>query len=298
MPILQPSGLGLVVRKVKAGGLQHLGKKRLSVRLDEVLASEVRPQVDDLPRAQTDKHSHGTKCEPLDALVCALIGVSQLLLACSEIVHLGDNFCNDLLNPPQFGLDRLQLLASLNGAPVLGVSANVNVELDVARASTLLCAGVNVLEADIESGIGVRGESVAVLADNILGLVVVVAHCIADLSTHEHLSKIQACCQALRIVLCTYVHVDLLAITPISIQNSCDDHELVFCDKVTDASLVLRSVVRRDGVEVEFEGGGEWRNDGDQQCEEAQYPVHGGLCALRRESVGQQVVLIQGGSAS
>lgn len=78
------------------------------------------------------------------------------------------------------------------------------------------------------------------------------------------------------------MHVDLLAVTPVSIQDSCDDHELVLCDKVTDAPLVLRSVVRRDGVEVEFQGGGEWRNDSDQQCEEAQYPVHSGLCALRR----------------
>ena len=97
---------------------------------------------------------------------------------------------------------------------------------------------------------------------------------------------------------CTYMNVDLLPIASVSVQNSCDDYELVLCDKVTDASLVLRSVVRRDGVQVEFEGGGERRDNSDQQCEEAQYPVHGGLCALRRESVGQQVVLIQRGPAS
>lgn len=78
------------------------------------------------------------------------------------------------------------------------------------------------------------------------------------------------------------MHVDLLAITPVSVQDCCDDHELVLCDKVTDASLVLGSIVRRDGVEVEFEGGSEWRNNGDKQCQEAQYPIHGGLCALQR----------------
>lgn len=73
------------------------------------------------------------------------------------------------------------------------------------------------------------------------------------------------------------MHVNLLSVAPVSVQNSCDDHELILRDKVTDASLVLCSIVRRDGVEVEFEGGGEWRNNGDQQCEEAQYPFHGGF---------------------
>lgn len=78
------------------------------------------------------------------------------------------------------------------------------------------------------------------------------------------------------------MHVDPLSVASVSIQDSCDNHKLLVRDEVADASLVLGCVVRRDGVEVEFEGGGEWRNDSDQQCQKAQYPIHGELCALRR----------------
>ena len=60
------------------------------------------------------------------------------------------------------------------------------------------------------------------------------------------------------------MHVDLLSITSVSVQDRRDDHELVLCNKVTDASLILGSVVRRDGVQVEFKGGREGRDDGDK----------------------------------
>ena len=53
------------------------------------------------------------------------------------------------------------------------------------------------------------------------------------------------------------MHINPLSITPISIQNRRDDYQLLPCDKVAHASLVLGRVVLRDGVEVEFEGGGE-----------------------------------------
>lgn len=44
-----------------------------------------------------------------------------------------DDFLSQLLDTAQLGLDRLELLGGLDGAPVFGVGANVNIELDVAR---------------------------------------------------------------------------------------------------------------------------------------------------------------------
>lgn len=42
---------------------------------------EVGAKVDNLPCAQTDQHAHCSQSEPLDALVGALVCVSELLLA-------------------------------------------------------------------------------------------------------------------------------------------------------------------------------------------------------------------------
>jgi hypothetical protein len=145
-------------------------------RLDEMLAPKVRPQVHDLPRAQSHQHTHSTQCKPLDTLICALICISQLLLACPQIIHLGDNFSNRLFNTPQLRLHRLQLLARRNGIPVLGIGSYVDVELDVAWLRGLGGTRVYVFEAHVECGVFVRGEGVAVLADDVFGTVVVVAH--------------------------------------------------------------------------------------------------------------------------
>lgn len=153
----------------------------VSRRLDEMLAPEVRPEVHDLPRTQPNQHRHRPNCKPLDALIRALIRIPQLLLTGPQIVHLRDNFADRLLNAPQLRLDRLQLLASRNGVPVLGIGSYVDVELDVARLVRLGRACEDVLEADVEGGVFVRGEGVAVFADDIFRAVVVVAHGVADL---------------------------------------------------------------------------------------------------------------------
>jgi hypothetical protein len=150
-------------------------------RLDEVLTPEVCPQVNNLPRTQTHQQAHSTQCKPFDSLVRALIRISQLLLACPQIIHLGDNLAHGLLDPAQLRLDGLELVASRNGVPVLGIGSYVDVEFDVARDAGAGGARVCVLKAHVKGRVGVRGESVAVFADDILGTVVVVAHCVADL---------------------------------------------------------------------------------------------------------------------
>jgi hypothetical protein len=99
--------------------------------LNEMLRPEIRPEVDNLPRSQANQHAHCTKCEPLDPLVCALICISQLLLASTEVVHLGYYLPNDFLDSTELYFDRFEFLASLNGRPIFCVSANVDIEFDV-----------------------------------------------------------------------------------------------------------------------------------------------------------------------
>jgi hypothetical protein len=108
--------------------------------LDEMLAPEVGPQIDNLPRAQAHQHGHSAQRKPLDPLIRALIRISQLLLPGPQVIHLRDNLANRLLDASQFRLNRLELLARGNGVPVLGIGAYIDVELDVARVRRLRSA--------------------------------------------------------------------------------------------------------------------------------------------------------------
>ena len=115
-----------------------------------MLAPEIAPQVDDLPGTQADQHEHGQIAEPLHTVVGALVCISKLLLPCAQVVHLGNDLGDDLFKTAQFCLDRLELLASLDGGPVLSVGADVNVEFNVT-------GGVQVargLCARLEAGMG------------------------------------------------------------------------------------------------------------------------------------------------
>lgn len=103
------------------------------MRLDEVLGAKVGAQVHDLPGPQGDEQPGGADAEPLDARVCALVCVAQLLLAHAQVVHLLHDLGRELLDAAQLGLDGLELLRGLDGGPVLGVGADVDVELDVAE---------------------------------------------------------------------------------------------------------------------------------------------------------------------
>lgn len=92
---------------------------------------EVCPEIQNLPHPQPDEKEGGAKAEPLDAVVGALVGVAQLLLPCPQVVHLADNLLDHLLHAPQVRLDGLELLRCLDRRPVLGVGADVDIELDV-----------------------------------------------------------------------------------------------------------------------------------------------------------------------
>jgi hypothetical protein len=103
------------------------------IRLDEVLGSKVGTEVHDLPSPEADEQPRGTDAEPLDTGVCALVGVAQLLLARPQVLHLAHNLGGGLFDASQLGLHGLELLGGLDGGPVLGVGANVDVELDGAE---------------------------------------------------------------------------------------------------------------------------------------------------------------------
>lgn len=63
------------------------------------------------------------------------------------------------------------------------------------------------------------------------------------------------------------MHVHLLPVASIAVEDCRDDDQLVLLHKVAHASLVLCRVVGGDGVEIEFQGGCE-RNDDEQEATE------------------------------
>lgn len=95
-----------------------------------MLGPEVRAQVHNLPPPQPDEQPRGGHAEPLDARVGALVGVAQLLLAGAQVVHLADDLAGELFDAAELGLDGLELLGGLDGGPVFGVGADVDVEFD------------------------------------------------------------------------------------------------------------------------------------------------------------------------
>ncbi len=121
------------------------------LHLDEMLTPKVRPKIHNLPRAQSNKHTHSENSKPLNPLIRTLICISELLLSSPQIIHLSNNLANRLLNTAKLRFNGLELLVSGNGAPVLCVGANINVELDVARLDVgRVCARVGVGEAHVE----------------------------------------------------------------------------------------------------------------------------------------------------
>lgn len=101
-----------------------------------MLGPEIRPQVHNLPDPKPNEDPRGRDAEPLDAGIGALVGITELLLPHAKVFHVAHNLLGLLVDTTQVRLDGLQLLRRLDGAPVLGVGADVDVELDAA------CGGV------------------------------------------------------------------------------------------------------------------------------------------------------------
>lgn len=183
-------------------------RRLILVCLNQVLRPEVGAQVHDLPAPEGDEQGGGADAEPLDAGVGALVGVAQLLLAGAQVVHLVDDLLDHLLDAAQVRLDGAQLLGGLDGGPVLGVGADVDVQLDVARGVVVSCwcevqsepcvrlsrrrpsTGARkerltsleyVLEAHIEGGVGVRREYGSLLAGDVSRAAVLVTDGVSDL---------------------------------------------------------------------------------------------------------------------
>lgn len=167
-----------------------------------MLGAEVGTEVHNLPSPETNQQPRGADTEPLDTVVGALVGITQLLLTKAQILHFVNNLGRQLLDAAQVGLDGLELLLGLDGRPVTGVGANIDIELNGAGRgvrATVYSSMVNtlvfnivtlqvnftsrhdVLVANVESSIGVRRKDRLGVSDDISGVSVLVANLITDL---------------------------------------------------------------------------------------------------------------------
>jgi hypothetical protein len=96
-----------------------------------MLGSEVGAEVHDLPTPETNQEPGGSNTEPLDTVVGALVGISELLLSGAEVLHLSNKLAGDLLNTAELSLDRLELLGGLDGGPILSIGTNIDIEFNV-----------------------------------------------------------------------------------------------------------------------------------------------------------------------
>ena len=63
------------------------------------------------------------------------------------------------------------------------------------------------------------------------------------------------------------MHVQCLTITPASADRRSHNDQLVFCDKVPNASLFARRLVAGVGLDVEFEGCNKGQEEGEKKLE-------------------------------
>lgn len=96
----------------------------------KVYVPEVSPQVNNLPSPKPNEHTYRPKRKPLHPLICALIGITQLLLTRTQVLHLRHNLRDRLFHAAEVSLDGLQLLRDGVAGPVAGVGPDVDVELD------------------------------------------------------------------------------------------------------------------------------------------------------------------------
>ena len=143
----------------------------------QMLTPKISPQINHLPRPQRNQHPHRPNSKPLHPLIRTLIRIPQLHLPLPQISHLIHHLLRYLADPPQFGFDRLQFLAGLDGGPVFRVGADVDVEFDAFEGVCTggVGGGEDILEADVEGAVGVRGEGVACFAGDVFGFCVVVS---------------------------------------------------------------------------------------------------------------------------
>lgn len=91
---------------------------------------KVSPQVSNLPSPQPNKHPHRPERKPLNPLVGTLIGIPQLLLSRTQVLHLIHDLGDKLFNAAQFSLNGLKFLLRLDAGPVASVGADVDVQFD------------------------------------------------------------------------------------------------------------------------------------------------------------------------
>lgn len=116
--------------------------------VNEVLALEERPQVEQLPGSEGKDACDNADREPLDARVRALVGIAHTHLTRLEVRELVDNLLDHSLELAHLDLEQGEGLLVGNGTGVRrhssdplvvdGVGANVNVEVHLAR---VLAAG-------------------------------------------------------------------------------------------------------------------------------------------------------------
>jgi len=117
----------MITLAIKEGFHQSVYRIQCQRSLDEMLASEVRPEVHDLPATKSHQRRHNRQRKELDTLVGALVGISQLLFAPPQVIHLVDDLGGDGFDASQLDFDRLQLFRRLDRGPVTRVRTDVHV---------------------------------------------------------------------------------------------------------------------------------------------------------------------------
>lgn len=113
-----------------------------------------------------------------------------------------------------------------------------------------------VFKADIECSIGMRGEDLSRLANNVFGATVLVSYRILDLHVVTGAVSFQDYCQfepiaGSPIEHLTHIDIDNHAIALVAVDGGRDYDEGILGDKVADAPLVPPML----GFEIELEGG-------------------------------------------
>lgn len=111
-----------------------------------------------------------------------------------------------------------------------------------------------------------RGEGVAGFAGDVAGAGVVVAYRVFDLfllCLANSLRWFKADRDG------THVHVEGLAIASTTTDCRGDNYQLVFCDEIAYAALFALRLGARTGLDVEFEGGDQGKEEGQEElhCE-------------------------------
>lgn len=135
-------------------------------------------------------------------------------------------------------------LGSFGGRPA-GKTCQYDNDLSVVENGLVLrTTGEDVLEADVECSICMRGENLSMLASDIFGSAVFISYRIADLQKAKTQLAYEFFSCSLWPLLVTNINVDNHAIAFAPANSGCHNDKRILCDEIPYASVLLRVVVR------------------------------------------------------